>query len=173
MNASSPARPAAFLDRDGVLNHDTGYIHRSADFVWVDGAIEAIRFLNERGYLIFVVTNQAGIARGYYTEDQLGSFTRRVGEQLAAANARIDAFYFCPHHPTEGEPAYRITCECRKPSPGMLLRAMREWPVKLTGSFMIGDRQTDLEAATAAGVPGHLFSGGNLLPFVQRIVGSA
>lgn len=173
MNASSLARPAAFLDRDGVLNHDTGYIHRSADFVWVDGAIEAIRFLNDRNYLIFVVTNQAGIARGLYGESDVRVLHGWVSEQLAAASARIDAFYFCPHHPTEGAPAYRITCECRKPSPGMLLHAMREWPVALKGSFMIGDRQTDLEAATAAGVPGHLFSGGNLLPFVQRIVDSA
>jgi D-glycero-D-manno-heptose 1,7-bisphosphate phosphatase len=173
MNLSSPARPAAFLDRDGVINHDTGYIHRAADFVWVDGAIDAIRYLNERNYLIFVVTNQAGIARGLYGETDVLALHGWVNAQLAIRSARIDAFYFCPHHPTEGMPTYQITCECRKPAPGMLLRAMREWPVKLAGSFMIGDRQTDLEAATAAGVPGHLFSGGNLLPFVQRIVGGA
>ncbi len=170
MPPSSSLRPAAFLDRDGILNHDTGYIHRSADFVWVDGAIDAIRYLNERNYLTFVVTNQAGIARGLYSEADVLALHGWVGEQLAYSSARIDAFYFCPHHPTEGAPPYRITCECRKPSPGMLLSAMREWPVNLAGSFLIGDRQTDLEAATAAGIPGYLFSGGNLLPFVRRIV---
>ncbi|MGE0096067.1 MAG: D-glycero-alpha-D-manno-heptose-1,7-bisphosphate 7-phosphatase [Alphaproteobacteria bacterium] len=173
MSSSSPARPAAFLDRDGILNHDTGYIHRAEDFIWVDGAIEAIRYLNERDYLIFVVTNQAGIARGLYGETDVLTLHDWVSERLTVAGARIDAFYFCPHHPTEGPPAYRITCECRKPAPGMLLRAMREWPVDPAGSFLIGDRQTDLEAATAAGIPGHLFSGGNLLPFVRRIVGGA
>ena len=170
MPPSPSLRPAAFLDRDGILNHDTGYIHRAADFIWVDGAIDAIRYLNERNYLIFVVTNQAGIARGLYSEADVLSLHGWVGEQLARSNAKVDAFYFCPHHPTEGAAPYRITCECRKPSPGMLLRAMREWPVDPAGSFLIGDRQTDLEAATAAGVPGHLFSGGNLLPFVRRIV---
>lgn len=170
MSPTPSARPAAFLDRDGILNHDTGYIHRVEDFIWVDGAIEAIRYLNERDYLIFVVTNQAGIARGLYGETDVLALHAWIGERLAIANARIDAFYFCPHHPTEGPPAYRMTCECRKPAPGMLLRAMREWPVKRTGSFMIGDRQTDLDAAAAAGVQGHLFSGGNLLSFVRRIV---
>jgi D-glycero-D-manno-heptose 1,7-bisphosphate phosphatase len=93
-----------------------------------------------------------------------------VGDQLAISSARVDAFYFCPHHPTEGPPVYRITCECRKPAPGMLLRAMQEWPVDPAGSFLIGDRQTDLDAAAAAGIPGHLFSGGNLLMFVREIV---
>lgn len=171
MPPSSSLRPAAFLDRDGILNHDTGYIHRAADFIWVDGAIDAVRRLNERDYLVFVVTNQAGIARGLYGETDVLALHDWVNAQLAISNARIDAFYFCPHHPTEGTPAYRITCECRKPAPGMLLRAMREWPVDRTRSFLIGDRQTDLDAAAAAGISGHLFSGGNLLPFVRRIVG--
>lgn len=170
MRPSLPARPAAFLDRDGILNHDTGYIHRAEDFIWVDGAIEAIRYLNERNYLTFVVTNQAGIARGLYGETDVLTLHGWVSEQLAVSNARIDAFYFCPHHPTEGSPTYRITCECRKPAPGMLLQAMREWPVDPEASFLIGDRQTDLDAATAAGITGHLFSGGNLLSFVRQVM---
>lgn len=172
MISALPLRPAAFLDRDGILNHDTGYIHRSGDFVWIDGAKEAVRYLNEKGFLIFVVTNQAGIARGLYGESDVRALHGWVGDQLAAVNARIDAFYFCPHHPTEGDDAYRVVCECRKPSPGMLLRAMREWPVDPAKSFLIGDRQTDLAAAAAAGIEGHLFSGGDLLPFVTRIVGA-
>lgn len=173
MSPSSPTRPAAFLDRDGVINHDTGYIHTAENFAWVDGAIDAIRYLNERNYLIFVVTNQAGVARGLYSETDVMTLHGWVSERLAVAKARIDAFYFCPHHPTEGDPTYRIACECRKPAPGMLLRAMREWPVDPAASFLIGDRQTDLDAATAAGIQGHLFSGGNLLPFVRHIVGGA
>lgn len=170
MGPPSPARPAVFFDRDGVINHDTGYIHRAVDFVWVEGAMDAIRLLNERNYLTFVVTNQAGIARGLYGEADVLELHGWVNDRLAAAKARIDAFYFCPHHPTEGSSAYRLACECRKPAPGMLLRAMREWPVEPSASFLIGDRPTDLEAAAAAGVPGHLFPGGNLLTFVKRIV---
>ncbi|MHB1218439.1 MAG: D-glycero-alpha-D-manno-heptose-1,7-bisphosphate 7-phosphatase [Alphaproteobacteria bacterium] len=173
MSPPSSARPAAFLDRDGVINHDTGYIHTTENFTWVDGAIDAVRYLNERNYLIFVVTNQAGVARGLYSETDVRTLHGWVNERLAVSKARIDAFYFCPHHPTEGAPTYRIACECRKPAPGMLLRAMREWPVDTAASFMIGDRQTDLDAAAAAGIQGHLFSGGNLLPFVRRIVGGA
>jgi D-glycero-D-manno-heptose 1,7-bisphosphate phosphatase len=167
-----PPRPAAFLDRDGVINVDHGYVHSHERFVWVDGAVAAIRWLNERGYLVFVVTNQAGIARGYYDETAVRSLHRWMAGQLAIAGARIDAFYFCPHHPDAVHDDLRLHCDCRKPKPGMLLRAVAEWPVNRLGSFLIGDRSTDIEAAEAAGIPGHLFDGSDLLAMVQRVAGA-
>lgn len=167
---SSNLRPAAFFDRDGVLNHDVGYIHKPADFVWVEGARDAIRRLNALGALVFVVTNQAGIARGMYQESDVVALHRWVNARLEADAARIDAFYFCPHHPSAGNGPYSIACECRKPAPGMLKRAAAEWPVDLGASFLVGDRETDLAAAAAAGVRGHLFAGGNLNDFLDRIL---
>ena len=162
-------RPAAFLDRDGILNHDNGYIHKPEDFVWVDRARDAVKFLKDAGYWIFVVTNQAGIARGLYGESDVVRLHQWVNSELASLGCAIDAFYFCPHHPEAGDSPYRRDCDCRKPLPGMLLRAMAEFPVQRQGSFLVGDRQTDLEAAHAAGIPGHLFTGGDLLAFIQAI----
>jgi D,D-heptose 1,7-bisphosphate phosphatase len=150
-------RPAAFLDRDGVLNHDTGYVHRAADFVWVNGAKEAVKRLNDRGYFVFVVTNQSGIARGLYGPADVEALHRWVNEQLRGAGAHVDAFYFCPHHPDGVAPGYGVVCDCRKPAPGLLLQAMREWPVKREASFMIGDKAIDMEAAAAAGIAGFRF----------------
>jgi D-glycero-D-manno-heptose 1,7-bisphosphate phosphatase len=162
-------RPAAFLDRDGVINIDHGFVHTVERFVWIEGATAAIRWLNEHGYAVFVVTNQSGIARGYYDEAAVHTLHTWMAEQLAAAGARIDAFYFYPHHPEAAHDNLRMHCQCRKPEPGMLLRAFEEWPVDRSGTFLIGDRQSDIEAAQAAGIPGHLFDGSNLLVAVQRI----
>jgi D-glycero-D-manno-heptose 1,7-bisphosphate phosphatase len=169
--ATGDPRPAAFLDRDGVLNHDRGYIHRPADFVWIEGAQTAVRRLNDAGYRVFVVTNQAGVARGLYSEAEIGVLHDWVGAELERAGARIDAFYHCPHHPDIGPPEYRRDCDCRKPAPGMLLRAMADFPIDAARSFLIGDRETDIEAARAAGVAGHLFAGGNLDCFVDCVLG--
>jgi D,D-heptose 1,7-bisphosphate phosphatase len=161
-------RPAAFLDRDGVLNVDHGYTHRPEDLTWIAGAREAVRDLNDAGYLVFVVTNQAGIARGYYTERHASAFHARMQEELAEAGAHIDGFYTCPFHEDATVADYRHADHPdRKPNPGMIQRAMHEWPVCRDGSFLIGDRDTDLEAATRAGIPGHLFSGGDLRATVQ------
>lgn len=165
------ARPAAFLDRDGVLNFDRGYPHRPDQIDWIAGAAAAVRLLNRRGYRVFVVTNQGGVARGYYGEQDVRALHRWMADRLAESGARVDAFYYCPHHPTEGVPPYRIACDCRKPRPGMLLQAMADWPVRREGSFLIGDRETDLAAADAAGIPGHLFPGGDLAAFVARLLG--
>jgi D,D-heptose 1,7-bisphosphate phosphatase len=165
------ARPAAFLDRDGVLNIDSGYVHQPEQFRWVEGAESAVKALNDRGYLVVVVTNQAGVARGYYAEADVHRLHRWINDALRPQGAHIDAFYHCPHHP-EGTAAYAGTCDCRKPAPGMLLRAMREWPIRRDGSFLIGDKESDLEAARRAGVPGHLFPGGDLLAFLDRLIGT-
>jgi D,D-heptose 1,7-bisphosphate phosphatase len=155
-------RPAAFLDRDGVLNRDTGYVHRASDFVWLDGAQEAIKRLNDRGWFVFVVTNQAGIARGYYQPRDVERLHRWMNAELRRLGAHVDAFYYCPHHPEEGREPYRQNCACRKPAPGMLLQAMRDWPVRREASFMIGDKDIDIAAASAAGVKGILYAQQNL-----------
>ncbi len=159
-------RPAAFLDRDGVLNHDSGYTHRKEDFVWIDGAKAAIKRLNDRGWFVFVVTNQSGIARGLYRPDDVVRLHQWMNEELGRDGAHIDAFYFCPHHPDGTTGDYGRACDCRKPAPGMLLQAMREWPVRRDDSFMIGDKDIDMAAAKNAGVAGILFESGNNLDTV-------
>jgi len=163
-------KPAAFLDRDGILNHDHGYVHRHEDIVWVDGAKDAVRLLVETGHRIFVVTNQAGIARGLYDEAQLRALHAWMGAEIAATGGRIDAFYHCPHHPDAGDSPYTRECQCRKPAPGMLRAAIAAYPIDTARSFLVGDRETDIQAARAAGVRGHLFAGGDLHAFVARIL---
>ena len=160
-------KPALFLDRDGVLNIDRGYVARVEDFEWVDGAKDAVRAFNERGWWVFVVTNQSGIARGLYPEAAMHALHAFMADELAAAGARIDRFYYCPYHP-EGEiAAYRRASIDRKPGPGMLLSAMAEFPVDRERSFLVGDKETDLQAAQAAGVRSFLFTGGNLATFLD------
>jgi D,D-heptose 1,7-bisphosphate phosphatase len=150
-------RPAAFLDRDGVLNRDTGYVHRAEDFVWIAGAKRAIKCLNDLGYFVFVITNQAGVARGFYKPEDVDKLHQWINEDLQPTGAHVDAFYFCPHHPEGIAEGYGIICDCRKPAPGLLLEAMRNWPVRRDGSFLIGDKDIDLAAAKAAGITGVLF----------------
>ncbi len=163
-------RPAAFLDRDGVLNRDDGYVHRPEQIVWVPGAMEAVRWLNDRGYYVFVVTNQGGVAHGYYTEDHVHALHFWMQQQLQTQGAHIDAFEHSPFHPDGVVEAYARESELRKPQAGMLHKLQREWAVELEGSFMIGDRESDVAAAQAGGVPGHLFAAGNLLESIRKIV---
>ncbi|HVA12778.1 MAG TPA: D-glycero-beta-D-manno-heptose 1,7-bisphosphate 7-phosphatase [Stellaceae bacterium] len=165
-------RPAAFLDRDGVLNRDHGYVHKSEDFEWLPGAREAVKRLNDAGYLAIVVSNQAGIARGLYATEDVEKLHRWINGELAKTGAHMDAFYYCPHHPTEGIGKYRRVCDCRKPAPGMLLHAIREWPIESPASFMIGDKDIDMQAAAAAGIRGIHFSGGNLDALIGAILAS-
>ena len=133
-------KSAAFLDRDGVLNVDIGWLHKPQDCVWMDGAKEAVRLLNAANYFVFVVTNQAGVARGLYSEATLNELHDWMSVELAAAGAHVDAYYYCPHHPEGTVASYALACECRKPGPGMIRRAFAEWPVDAGGSFLIGDR---------------------------------
>lgn len=163
-------RPAVFLDRDGVLNHDDGYVHTPEEWRWLPGAREAVRWLNDNGYLVLVTTNQAGIGRGHYSEAHFAEFTRWIDARLAEAGAHVDAWYHCPHHPTAALGEYLRDCECRKPAPGMLLRAITEWDIDIERSVMVGDSAKDMEAASAAGVRSALYAGSDLLAFVKATV---
>lgn len=168
----SRLRPAAFFDRDGVFNQDQGYVHRVEDLVWIPGGPQAVRRLNDLGYLVIVVTNQSGIGRGYYDEASMHAIHEALAAHLATEGGRIDAFYFAPHHEEALEERYRHPDHPdRKPNPGMLLRAMQAFPIDKTRSFLIGDKPSDMEAARRAGVRGHLFTGGDLDALVRRIVG--
>ena len=160
-------RPALFLDRDGVLNEARGYVHRWEDFCWIPGAREAVAAFNARDWWVFVVTNQSGVGRGYYPEADVLALHARMEADLAATGARIDAFYHCPFHPEALEDRYRHPDPPdRKPNPGMLLRAMADWPVDAARSVMVGDKAIDLEAGRRAGVRSLLFPGGDLEAFL-------
>ena len=164
-------RPAAFLDRDGVLNVDLGYVHRTEDLEWIAGAPQAVRRLNDAGFLVVVVTNQSGIGRGYYDEASMDSVHDALRAHLAVADARIDAIYACPFHPEAIVERFRHPDHPdRKPNPGLLLRAMQDFAIDPDRSFMIGDKDSDMEAARRAGVTGHMFKGGDLDAFVQALL---
>ena len=164
-------RPAAFLDRDGVLNVDLGYVHRVEDLQWIEGAPQAVRRLNEAGYLVILVTNQSGIGRGYYDEAAMDRVHDALRAHLASGQARIDAIYACPYHPEAEIETFRHPDHPdRKPNPGLLLRAMRDFAIDPERSFMIGDKDSDMEAARRAGVAGYLFAGGDLDAFVRNLL---
>jgi D-glycero-D-manno-heptose 1,7-bisphosphate phosphatase len=163
-------RPAVFLDRDGTLNRDSGYVWRIADFRWLPGAVNAVRALNRGGYYVFVVTNQSGVARGLYDEAAIRDLHDWMNGELRAAGARIDDIRFCPHHPEASVAAYRRVCSCRKPAAGMLLDLMQAWPVIRQGSVMIGDRDSDAAAGRAAGLLSAVVPPGGLESFVARLL---
>ena len=162
---------AAFFDRDGVLNVDKSYLYKIEDLEWIDGAKEALGYLTQQGYTVFVVTNQSGIARGYYTVDDMNKLHDFMAQQAAAAGGKIEKFYYCPHLPEGKIAEYAVECDCRKPKPGLILRAFEEYDIDKDAAFLIGDKPRDVESAEAAGIKGYLFSGGNLLNFVKEIVG--
>ena len=144
---------AAFLDRDGVINADHGYVSRPENFEWLPGVFEACRELVRLGYALVVVTNQSGIARGYYGEEDFLRLTDWMKARFADEGVSIAGVYYCPHHPEKGIGAYKLACDCRKPMPGMLLRAAEELSLDLSKSVMFGDKPGDMTAARRAGVP--------------------
>ena len=167
-DATPPTRPALFLDRDGVLNEDRGYVSRWEDFRWIPGARETVAAFNRAGWLVIVVTNQSGVGRGYYTEDAMHALHARMAQDLAAAGGHIDAFYHAPQHPEAPVEAYRHPDPpLRKPNPGMILQALAEWPIEREASLLIGDKPSDLEAAERAGIRAVLFEGGDLAAFLK------
>jgi D-glycero-D-manno-heptose 1,7-bisphosphate phosphatase len=163
-------RPALFLDRDGVLNVDKAFVARAQDFEWISGAKACVKRFNDLGYFVFLVTNQTGIAFGLYSEADMHQVHDALQRDLAEIGAHIDKIYYCPFHPDATIEGFCQDSEDRKPKPGMLLRAMAEYPVDKARSFLVGDKLADIEAARAADVPGHLFTGGDLDAFVQQIL---
>jgi D,D-heptose 1,7-bisphosphate phosphatase len=146
------SRKAAFIDLDGVLNEERAFVHRIEDFAFVPGAIEALQALQAAGYLLVVITNQSGIARGLYPEADYLALTGHMRERLQAAGVTLDAVEYCPHLADAPVERYRVDCECRKPKPGMLTRAIQALDIDAPASFIVGDRLSDVEAGRAAGV---------------------
>ena len=146
------SKPAIFLDRDGVINVDHGYVHDEDNFKFVDGIFDATKKLQEMGYLIVMVTNQSGIARGLFSEDRFLSLTQWVDWNFADNDVELDGIYYCPHHPEHGIGEYKIECDCRKPKPGMFFSASEFLDIDMANSVMVGDKAEDMMAAEAAGV---------------------
>ena len=170
MTAPAPLRPAVFLDRDGVLNVDVGYPHLAEHLTLMPGAAEAVARLKARGLFTVIVTNQSGVARGMFDVRAMDDFNALVVRRLAEQGAAIDAVYACPFHDTAVDPRWQHPDHPdRKPNPGMILRAATDHGLDLTRSFMIGDKDSDMEAARRAGIPGYLFRGANLDDFVSGL----
>jgi len=144
--------PAIFLDRDGIINKERDYVHTIDEFHFIDGVFDACREMSKAGYRLIIITNQAGIARGYYTEDEFHHLTKWMLGEFRQHGIEIDDVYYCPHHPVHGVGEYNRDCDCRKPAPGMILRAAQEHSLDLQRSILVGDKVTDIEAGRAAGV---------------------
>ena len=145
-------KPAVFIDRDGTISEEVGYVNHPARFHVFPYSAEAIRKLNDNNWLAILVTNQAGVARGYFSEDVITTVHDQLNNELATQKARLDAIYYCAHHPTVGEPPYRLDCDCRKPKVGLIKRATTDFDIDLKSSWMIGDRYSDIELARNAGL---------------------
>lgn len=143
---------AVFIDRDGTISEEVGYINHASRFRLFPYAAAAIKHLNENGWLAIVITNQGGVARGYFSEDLVQMIHGAMTNDLQKGGARLDAIYYCAHHPTVGEPPYRLDCDCRKPKPGLISRAARDFAIDLKESWMVGDRYSDVELARNASV---------------------
>ncbi len=169
--ASCLDRPALFLDRDGVLNVDHGYVGNRDRWEWVEGAREAVAHAVDHGWHIFVVTNQAGVAKGLYGESDVDALLVWLADELRRAGGTLDDWRYCPYHTEAQVDAYRRDSDWRKPAPGMLIDLLRAWQVDARHCLMVGDRDSDMQAAAAAGVRGALFSGGNLFDFLNPLLG--
>ncbi len=145
-------RPAIFIDRDGTISEEVGYVNHPSRFRLFPYSAEAIRFLNENGWLAILITNQAGVARGYFSEDVIHAVHDQLTRDLHKGSAKLDAIYYCAHHPSVGEPPYRVDCDCRKPKTGLIQQAARNFEIDLAASWMAGDRYGDVELARNAGL---------------------
>jgi D-glycero-D-manno-heptose 1,7-bisphosphate phosphatase len=148
----SDVRRAVFIDRDGTISDEVGYVNHLSRYRVFPFAAEAVRALHEAGWLAILVTNQAGVARGYFGEEMIGNVHALLAEELLRGGARLDAVYYCPHHPSVGEPPYRQACDCRKPKPGLIHDAARRFRLDLARCWMVGDRYSDVVLARNAGV---------------------
>ena len=166
------ARPAVFLDRDGTLAHEVGYVNHPSRFRLYPWAVDAVRLINQAGPLAVVVTNQAGVARGYFPESVIHEVHGAMSAAMASGGARLDAIYYCPHHPDVGEPPYRLDCDCRKPRAGLLKKAAAELGADLARSFVVGDRHGDLALAWSVGARGALVKTGYGLGELTQLAAS-
>jgi D-glycero-D-manno-heptose 1,7-bisphosphate phosphatase len=171
--AAVVTRPALFLDRDGVINHDHGYVGSHDRFDWVDGALDAIRLATNHGWHVFVVSNQSGVARGLYAEADVTALMSWIADEARRHGGTIDDYRICPYHPEGSVPAYRRESDWRKPAPGMILHLVGAWHLNLQHCVMVGDQSIDLEAAHRAHIAGHIFPGGNLATFIAPIVAAS
>ena len=160
-------KPAAFLDRDGVINKEKDYVFRIQDFEWVDGSRESIKYLNDHNYHVFIVSNQSGIARGLYTEEDVIYLHKYINIELKKIDAHIDEFFISPYHPMYPD-KFKNLIHLRKPNTGMLEIAESKWSIDKASSFLIGDKKIDIECAVNFGIKGYLFENGNLLDFIKR-----
>ena len=164
-------RPAVFLDRDGTMIHDVGYLSRREDVRWFAWTMDAIRLLNRAGFVVCVTTNQGGIGLGFYDEQFVQDLHREMSEVLAAGGGRVDGWYYCPHHPNAVIDGLRMECDCRKPKPGMIQRAVAEFPLDLARSYVVGDKIADVGLAGAVGAKGVLVRTGYGESEVRRFEG--
>lgn len=165
-------KPAIFLDRDGVINIDDGYVYKISDFKWIEGAKEAIKYINNLGYYVIVITNQSGISRGYYSENDVIKLHNYINEKLKEVDANIDDFFYSPFHPDGIVSEYKKKSNLRKPDTGMLELACKKWPILIKDSIFIGDNQTDMQCAKNFGIKGYLYDTKkiNLFNFIKEII---
>ena len=161
---------AVIFDRDGVLIRDTGFPHLPEHLIWTDGALSLLAWLKKQDTLALVATNQSGVARGYFPLATVELFHELMSSEVGLAGGRLDRIAFCPHLESGAVPPFNVSCSCRKPKPGLVLSLLQEFRLQPHEAIMIGDRQSDLQAASAAGVRGHLFEGGNLNQFVMPLL---
>ncbi|MBQ0067933.1 MAG: HAD family hydrolase [Phascolarctobacterium sp.] len=165
----STQNKAILFDRDGTLNVDVDYLYRQEDFCWMPEAVNALLWLKQKGYELYVVTNQSGIARGYYTLEDMQRLHKYMNDELKKYGTEIKKFYFCPHLKDGKIKEFAVDCSCRKPKPGMILQCLQENNLLAENCVVIGDKQRDLGSAEQAGVKGYLYQGGSLLEFVKKI----
>ncbi len=161
-------KPAVFLDRDGVINIDKGYVNKISEFEWIEGSKNAIKYIKDQGYYIFVVTNQSGIARGYYTDEDVVNLHKYINNELGKINTLIDEFFYSPYHPDYPN-KFQDLAHLRKPNTGMLKIAENKWHFDKSKSFLIGDKVTDIECARNFGIKSYMFKSNNLFEFIKKI----